>query len=143
MHEHAELILAAPSTDEPDLQAAIEPAMQRVEWQVGGRYRGAHEPAGPFRDLDVVQEDLGGGTFVRYTQGRTGIGKIDDFCLARPADVLRLSDQRVKAFLAEGPAPRVWLRAVGDGHLEIEKQEVLSLVQDSSELILVTLDLHV
>ena len=58
---HFEIIIALPDLEPATLRERIdERCPGLVEWQIGGPFRGAHEPGGPHPDADVTYIDFGG-----------------------------------------------------------------------------------
>jgi len=143
MHRHIELIVPLDDLTEAELEVAIETDLPDVDWQLGGRFRGAHEPGGPHPDLDVIEEDAGG-LILRYSAGRSGVEKIGFFAMARPHDLIWLNGPDASRFLADGAEPTRWLVLTTEDAEEIDRGQAIALSRSrgAPRLALATIDVH-
>jgi len=144
MHIHYEVIAPLPGPEPDAFELTAQEACDQAwpeGWEIGGRFRGAHEPGGPHPDRDI-EEFEAGGLPVRMTRGLPRELALSVSRLALPADLIAMSDPAAREFLAreDHQAEFAQLR---DGRLaEISREEAAALL-GRRDLVLVTIDAHV
>lgn len=141
MHVHYEVIAPLSDPDPVAFEAAVRHACDEAwpeGWEIGGRFRGIHEPDGPHPDRDI-EEFEAGGLIVRITRGLARDKALSAHRLALPADVLSLTDPAAREFLAR-PRADAKFAQMRDGRLvEISEEQALALI-GNEELALATID---
>jgi hypothetical protein len=142
-HSHLELILElAELSPRAAVKALRESAaFEGNTWEIGGIFRGIHEPDGPHPDAGVSVREVGGIPFT-HTAGLTGLEIIGSGRLARPSDVLALGGAEALAFLERNLQPDAWIRLGAGEPQRIEREQVLELARSdqAAGLALVTID---
>lgn len=138
MHFHLEVITKLDRLDEEEFQAKFEAVYPDIPWSLGGRWRGAHSPGGPFPKDGVVRTDIGGVPFF-HSAGVEGIRMITPFRLARPDDLLWLDSEAAQRYVDSDQAePSSWIYIDGDEVRELTRDEVREL--DGEGLAIATVD---
>lgn len=139
MHLHIEAIVELEELD----QEALEQLLVRISavdqpWQLGGRYRGAHLPGGPYAREGVLTDDIGGVIF-EHSLGVQGPRLLSSLALALPADLIWLGSAEARDFIERGdPVPDQWVLIRDYEPRELAVDEVKAL--DPEGLALATLD---
>lgn len=141
-HYHHEVIVELDELEFPELEDKLERAFDPlVTWDLGGSFRGAHEPGGPFPKGDDLVTTEVGGMILTYTRGKEGIDRINRSAMARASDLIWLNSVMAAEFLAREHPQVTWVQIRDDTPQEIDRASAQEL-SSRTGLALATIDVR-